>query len=133
MKSKKTLCKVIDEIYVQLFKEADPPADIYEIAKSGEGKKQSWFLKYYLDMDRQVEIVDEICKKYKLNKRESYIISKNIHLGFAPGTVPIKKYKNRCPECGQFCGKANPKLLKIAHMKAGYFCEWCDTLIEGED
>jgi len=131
MKSKETMCKVIDEIYVQLFKEADPSADIYEIAESGEGKKPNWFLKYYLDIDRQVEIVNEICKKYKLNKRETYVVSKNVHLGFAPGTVPIKKYKNRCRYCGRFICKANPKLLKMAKMKKGRRCENCKNVQEG--
>jgi hypothetical protein len=121
--------KILTEIYTKLYKESKPSASFKEIIKSGEGLTPDWFKKYYLNQERQNEIVIEICKKYKLTKRDSYKVSCSVHLGYAPSCVK-PKYQNRCPECGRFGGYANPELLKIVKMEHGYVCEKCMLVFE---
>ena len=74
------------EIYRQMYKEANPSANFDELIKVGETKKPDWFMKYYLPMERQEEILNEICKKHKCSKLERHQISKEIFLGCSPNS-----------------------------------------------
>jgi hypothetical protein len=130
MLSEKKSTKILIEIYTKMYKEATPSVNFKQIMKSGEGLTENWFKKYYLNLERQNEIIITVCKKYKLTKRDSYKVSCSVHLGYSPSCVK-PKYQNRCPECGRFGGYANPKLLKIVKMKSGFICEKC-MLVFGE-
>ena len=72
------------EIYRQMYREAEPSADLDELIKSGETKNPNWFLKYYLPIKRQEEIIDFYCRKYNCNKHERDMISVEVYLGSAP-------------------------------------------------
>ena len=83
------------EIYVKMYKESKPSADIKKIIKSGEGKKPGWFEKYYLDQDRQIEIIEEIMDKYKINKHIRRKWHSTILLGAAPNSHDKKEIKTK--------------------------------------
>jgi len=85
MKSKKQLWDICIEIYQKMYSEAEPKANFKKLWKQGKTSKQGWFYAYYLNQDRQVEIIDKICRKHKLTKREKHQVSKEIHLGCSPG------------------------------------------------
>jgi hypothetical protein len=74
------------EIYTQMYKESTPSADIKHIIDSGEGKKSNWFMKYYLPMKRQEEIVNEAIKKHKLSKHDRKEVSQTVYLGCSPNS-----------------------------------------------
>lgn len=92
MRSNKYLARVCKEIYRELYKEADPPADFDKLVESGVTGKANWFMNYYLSMRRQEEIFDSIIKKYKCNKHEKSKISFEIWLGAAPTGVKKEGY-----------------------------------------
>jgi len=60
------ISRVIMECYRELFKKAEPPADFDKLVKTGEAKKENFFMNYYLDDDIQERIIEEICRKHKL-------------------------------------------------------------------
>lgn len=131
MLSEKKGSVIVLEIYRRMYKEATPSADIDEIIKSGEGKKENWFTKYYLPLSRQIEIIHEVCKENKITKiTDKQNISTAVLLGASPESIR-PKVLNKCPECGRFGGYANSRLLKIVKMKNGYVCEKC-MLVFGE-
>jgi len=87
MRSDKYLWEVSLEIYRQMYKEAEPSADFDELMKSGETKKRQWFMKYYLDKERQEEIFESICKKHRITEKEREKLSFEIWLGVAPSFI----------------------------------------------
>lgn len=89
MRSDKFLWKVCMEIYRQMYKEASPSADFDELIENGEAKKEGWFLKYFLSMDRQVEIFEGVLKKYKCGRRERSKIGFEVWLGCSPGSKEV--------------------------------------------
>jgi len=66
MTSKEKAWECCKEIYRRQFKEANPSADFDELRKKGITNKQGWFMKYYLIQRRQEEIIDEVCKEFKI-------------------------------------------------------------------
>lgn len=72
------------EIYKRMYQESDPPADIFELIDSGETNQPNWFMNYYLNMDRQVEILEEVLKEYKLPKRKKEAFRMAVFLGASP-------------------------------------------------
>jgi len=76
--------KAIMEIYRRMYKESEPSADIDKIISSGEGKKPKFFMKYYLDAERQQKIIDEVCKELKVNKVLKRQIEVEVNLGSSP-------------------------------------------------
>lgn len=91
--------KIIMEIYRRMYKEAEPCADIHQIIKSGEGKKEGFFRKYYLSEKRQNEIINEVCKKHKVRtKWEINQYTTAVCLGSSPTSnreVMIKERGNK--------------------------------------
>jgi len=51
---------------------------------SGVTSKADWFMDYYLPQVRQIEIVDMVCKKHRLTRREAHEVSVAVFLGGAP-------------------------------------------------
>jgi len=72
------------ECYRRMFNEAEPSANINKIVKSGEGKKPSFFMGYYLHQDRQYEIIDEVLKKLKIPNHSINSLKSGIILGSCP-------------------------------------------------
>ena len=75
---------ILMEIYRRMYQESDPPADIFELIDSGEANQPNWFMNYYLSMERQVEILEEVLKEYKLSKRKKEAFRFAVMLGAGP-------------------------------------------------
>lgn len=86
MKSDKKLWEICKEIYHEMFKNSNPSADFNEIIISGKSKEKDFFMKYYLHIDKQVEIVDDICKKHKITGYDKRKVSTTVHLGCSPNS-----------------------------------------------
>ena len=76
--------KIILEIYRRMYREAKPKASIDKIIKSGEGKMPNWFMAYYLDSDRELEIIEEVLKEFKVPKFRWDSFRTEILLGSSP-------------------------------------------------
>ena len=87
MRSTKYLWNVCMKIYRQMYKEADPSADWDKLLLTSEVHRQNWFMNYFLDENRAGEIFDSICKEHKITRAEKRLISTEIWLGAAPGSV----------------------------------------------
>jgi len=75
---------IVFEVYRKMYKEATPKADFDKLFESRKTAKPNWFMKHYLNEDRQQEILNEVGKKYKLSKRDRHKLSVEINLGSAP-------------------------------------------------
>ena len=89
MRTNEKLWEIAMAMYRQMYKEAEPSADIDKLMDSGETQEPNWFMKYYLDQDRQIEIMEEHFNKNKCDKAERKVLSKEMYLGCSP-----KGYKN---------------------------------------
>ena len=89
MKTDEQLWEVTLQIYRQLYKEATPSADFDAMLKSGEAAKPQFFMKYYLPDTRTAKIIETVCKKHKLDKRDAQRVEGSIWLGSSP--TGIKK------------------------------------------
>lgn len=67
-----------------MFKEGEPSGDIDKIIKSGEGKQEGFFRKYYLAEKRQKQIIEEVCKENKVPRWKI----KSFHTTCALGSSP---------------------------------------------
>jgi len=86
MISDKKLWEICVEIYREMFKHANPSADFDELIKSGKSKEKDFFMKYYLPIERQVEIVDRICNDHKIHGYNKRKISHEVYLGSSPNS-----------------------------------------------
>lgn len=80
----KKLSDIVIEVYRELYKNSEPKADFDEMMRAGETKKEEFFMDYYLDVDKQQEIMDEVMGRYKLDKYMKRRISENVNLGCSP-------------------------------------------------
>jgi hypothetical protein len=78
--------EIVEEIYQNMFAESIPPVDYYKLKEYGVTNFFGWQSNYILNADRQLEIIDEICKKYKCNDTERQLI---YHLIMYNGTTPL--------------------------------------------
>ncbi len=76
--------KAIWECLKRMFKEAEPSGDIEKIAKSGEGKMPNFFMGYLLSSDREAEIIEEVCKEFKIKSWDKRSLSNTLWMGSAP-------------------------------------------------
>ncbi len=86
MISQKKAWKICMEIYKELYKKSNPPADFEQLMKTGETKKQDWFMNYYLEINRQTKIIEEHIKKNKVDKYMAKNIRNTISLGCSPNS-----------------------------------------------
>ena len=78
---------ILLEIYKRMYAESDPPVDIMKIIESGEGQQDRWFMNYYLAEQRQLEIIDEVLKEFKVkSKWKKSAFKFTVLLGAAPTT-----------------------------------------------
>lgn len=87
METKDRLWGVCKEIYRELFKHAEPPADFDKLIESGEAKKPMFFWDYYMPQDDQDKIIDGVCEKHKLIEWEKEVVSTEVNLGCSPSCV----------------------------------------------
>jgi len=98
MKSDEKLWGICMVIYRIMYKEASPSADFDAMIESGEALRtdrrdyNSFFEKYFLDDERQMEIINETCKENKLTKREKDKVKTTVLLGCSP-TINIENQK----------------------------------------
>jgi len=64
--SQKKIDIILDDIYTELFKNANPSADWERLKKTGEVKKPNFFMYYYLNQVEQDTIINNVLKKYKI-------------------------------------------------------------------
>jgi len=83
MKSKK-LWGVCMNIYREMYRKAEPSADIDELMKSGVTTTPNWFMKFYLDQEKQTEIIERHIKG--MSKLEKEKIRFEAYLGSSPNT-----------------------------------------------
>ena len=87
MKTTKRLFEgVVIPIYRQMFKEAEPSADLDKLLKSEVVKEQNWFMNYYLPIERQNEIVEAELARHRLRKFDIDNIKQEVALGCSPNT-----------------------------------------------
>lgn len=85
-KSDEKLWEICLEIYRQMFKEAKPSADFDKLRELKVTEKKDWFMNYFLPIERQNEIIDEICKKQKVAGWKRKKIETEVHLGCSPNS-----------------------------------------------
>ena len=85
MKSDKKMWEICLEIYRALYKAATPSADFDAVWKEYGDKE--FYSKYYLDMEEQELILEEIIKAHKCTKWERDSIRFTILLGASPMSV----------------------------------------------
>lgn len=76
--------KLLLDIYRAVYKEVG--ADFNKLLESGETKREGWFNNYYLPMERQVEIVEDILKKSRFSESVKRQVSVSYWLGGSPSS-----------------------------------------------
>ena len=101
MRSNEKLWEICLKIYRKMYKESTPSADFDKLMKSGEAYEDMFFLRYFLEDDRQQKIIEQVCKSNKCNKREREKINFTVNLGCSPSVSKerwmkeVKKSKRR--------------------------------------
>lgn len=73
------------DIYREMYKNSEPPADFDKLIESGEAKKEMFFSKYHLDDNIQHAIIKKHLDKNKITRRfERDKIECTIDLGCSP-------------------------------------------------
>lgn len=79
---------VILDCYVELYKQATPPANFNMLLENAvideHGHKHIPFMDYTIDDDHMDKIIMECAKKHKLKKWEKEKLRVTIHLGCSP-------------------------------------------------
>jgi hypothetical protein len=80
------LYKIVMDIYREMYKNAEPSADIDELIKTGEGREEFFFNKYYLSADDQERITVTELLKHKLRGYDKKRIMATLMWGASPCT-----------------------------------------------
>ena len=83
------------ECLKRMYKEAEPSGDIDKIAKSGEGKMPDFFMAYYLPSHRETEIIEEVCKEFKIKGWDKRKLSNTLWMGSAPTSAKERFQEER--------------------------------------
>ncbi len=70
-------CEIVHDIYVEMYKQAEPPADFDKLI---EDEETDFFQNHILSEDKQMEIIDNICGKIKYKQ----LIINTVMLGASP-------------------------------------------------
>jgi hypothetical protein len=84
--NQKKIDKVLLDIYQELYKNAEPSADFKELMETGETKEDSFYMNYYLEDNKQMEIISQVLKKNKVPKNYIERFHHTILLGCSPST-----------------------------------------------
>lgn len=94
-RSDKFLWDVVIEGYQKMYLKSEPKANFKKMMKTGETKINDFFMKYYLPDEKFRDIIEKMCKKYKLNKLERQKVEWEWFLGCAPTSVKKKTAKKK--------------------------------------
>lgn len=90
--------KLIEELYIELYKHATPPADFKELLRNakvecvgGKNRRVILYDDYYLSHEDFEKIIGRLAVKYKLNAREIEGLKFEAYLG----ATPSSKLKNK--------------------------------------
>lgn len=86
MRDELDLSIIAMEIYIELFKQAEPSADFIELEKSGFTKKKGWFSLFYMPQEKQEKIMNKIMSNHTLNRLDKRAIRREINTGCSPNT-----------------------------------------------
>jgi len=67
-----------------MYRESEPLADFDELLESGATAVERWYMDYYLETDRQYEIIEEVLKEHKVPKWKWKYFRFEIILGASP-------------------------------------------------
>lgn len=81
--------KILLEIYQELYENSTPKADFKKLMEDGTAYKDGFFMDYYLDNDKQSEIINKVLDKHKIKNFERTHYEINVQLGCSP-TSSIK-------------------------------------------
>ena len=84
MRSNEALYNICEEIYREMYSNAEPAANWDELVKSGETKQDNFFMNYYISEKKHREIVERICARYPLTRRDTDKIEFTVSLGCSP-------------------------------------------------
>lgn len=97
-KKKKKLVDIAYDIYYDLYENATPSANFYELVENAEimedGRKKINYEDYEIDGDLMDLIIEKHLKINKLNKRERQAMKIEIYLGVSPVTKKNKLILN---------------------------------------
>ena len=86
----KSIDSAMHECYVELFKNANPPADFDKLVEDAHvneyGQKEIPFLDYEIDEKLMMRIIQSILKKYKIESYQRQQFKNAIFLGCSPKT-----------------------------------------------
>ena len=80
------MMEIVMEIYRKMYREAQPKADFDELVKTKESLKRDFFMRYYLPMERQEEIMNEVLSRVSMVKHMKERIKGEIYLGCSPNS-----------------------------------------------
>lgn len=86
MKSEEYLWNICLKIYNEMYNQSNPKSDFDKMIKSGETKQKEFFMKYYLPIEEQNDIIENICKKYKIRGHDEKMVKTTVHLGCSPNS-----------------------------------------------
>jgi len=86
MKTNAQLWSICLEIYRKMYKEAEPKADFDKLRRSKITSKPQWFMKYYLSMEKQDNIIAKILKKHKVDESGRRKVRQEIMMGCSPNS-----------------------------------------------
>lgn len=86
MRSKDTLAKIMNEVFVRMYEEASPPAEFPHQVRSYED--------HYLSSDRQDQIMREVFRLRRLTLAERKQVSMAVNLGPCPNTQEVYSHKD---------------------------------------
>jgi hypothetical protein len=84
--NQKKIDKVLLDIYQELYKNAEPSANFKELMEDGTTSKDMFFMDYYLEDDKQMEIINQVLKKHRVPKNYIERFHHTILLGCSPST-----------------------------------------------
>ncbi len=87
--------QAIWECLKRMYKESEPSGDIEKIVKSGEGKMPEFFCAYFLSSEREREIIEEVCKEFKLTGLRKRCVENTLWLGSSPTSSKERCEKER--------------------------------------
>ena len=83
--NKEKLTEAVLEAHRRAYKESTPSIkDFDAFLKQGKAKKPNWFMKYKLNQDRQVQIIEDVAKEFKFKEWEIPALRFNTLLGGFP-------------------------------------------------
>lgn len=88
MTDETTVKQVAYDALEQMYDEAEPGLDFYDVVENPDDYDDDWFQQHTLDSDRQREIVDEHCEKHDLTESEETSVTWTAILDLGPSQPP---------------------------------------------